>query len=71
MEANAEFADALRRRPGEWAIFREDAVPNVAGAIRCGRSKAFRPAGAFEATVRMIPGTTRAVIYVRYVGGEA
>lgn len=62
-----EFSDALRGRPGEWAIWpvqlKNTVVANtVAGNVRRGALKNF-PAGEFEAVQR---GLT---VYVRYVGG--
>ena len=64
-----EFADALRGRPGEWAIWpvklkNDLTARTVTASVRRGTLKNF-PAGQFEATQR---GTT---VYARYVGGEA
>lgn len=63
----AAFREALRGRPGEWAIWpREFKNKNAASAtvanITRGRSPAF-PAGEFEARA------SDGVVYVRYVGG--
>lgn len=65
----AAFADALRDRPGEWAIWpKEFNAPNVAAAttanIKKGRLKNF-PAGQFEAV------TSGCTVYARYIGGQS
>ena len=65
-------AAALRANPGRWALLR--AVPltdskevyNLSHSVRVGSASAFRPAGAYEATVRTTDGEVR--LYVRYVG---
>jgi len=68
-----QFADALRARPGHWALMSEDIAVSVATQINKGTSAAFRPAGAFEATTRTADDSRRGrgAIWVRYVGSEA
>lgn len=62
------IADALRARPGQWAMVAEDATPGTANNISSGGIKAFRD-GDFEASARSIEGRPgRAKIYARYVG---
>lgn len=68
--AHVELAEALRARPGEWAIFSEDGAPANATHIKQGKRAAFRPAGSFDAVTRSHPGSRRCVIYVRYIGEE-
>lgn len=66
-----KFADQLRKHPGDWAVFREDANSSIAFQVKTGKVAAFRPAGAFEAVCRGItPGGSRGRIYVRFVGTE-
>jgi hypothetical protein len=54
--ASVEWTEAaleLRARPGEWGIVKQhitrSAASAMAHAVKTGRIKAFRPAGAFEA----------------------
>lgn len=66
------IADALRGRPGEWAVVAE--VPYVGGAnlvtrINRGGAGSWRPAGSFQATCRHLGGVT--VVYARYVTPES
>lgn len=67
-------ADALRGRPGEWALIAEGITTGSAGSltngIRTGRSRAFRPEGAFEARCVGSAGSISARVYARYVGGD-
>lgn len=65
----SEFAEALRSRPGDWAIWpiklkNDLTARTVAASVKRGGLKNF-PAGQFEATQR---GLT---MYVRFIGGEA
>ncbi|MFJ5532380.1 hypothetical protein [Streptomyces sp. NPDC093261] len=73
-EKRAAFADALRKRPGDWALLGQHADGTQARydayQIRnaeLGRNEAFAPAGSFEAEARTLMGEAR--VYVRYVGG--
>lgn len=60
----------LRKRPGQWALLREEKdrkrVKGYAYAVRTGRLTAFQPDGAFEA--RCITREGISGLYVRYVG---
>lgn len=63
----AAFSDALRGRPGEWAVFPREggsssSASSAAANIRAGKTKGFEPKGAFETAV------DGATIYVRFVG---
>lgn len=51
----AEVANALRARPGQWALVASGASSSLATQIRSGRRVAFRPARSFEATSRKRP----------------
>jgi hypothetical protein len=66
---NEEFADALRKRPGQFAILGEyrtpEATRNMGNRIQNGKLKAFKPAGAFEAWSEP-KGTT---LWVAFTGG--
>ena len=75
-ESRDAFADALRARPGEWALIGAHPVAGSAGQAAYEISRAlglrnapFAPAGTFEAQSRAVCGEHR--IYVRYVGGVA
>lgn len=65
-----KFADELRKHPGAWAIWREDANSSLAYQVKTGQVAAFRPAGAFEAVCRATQAgnKSRGTIYVRYTG---
>lgn len=76
VESRRLFADALRARPGEWALLgkystagtgRQSAyeIRNALGP----KDQPFAPAGSFEAEARTMLGEHR--VYVRYVGGGA
>ncbi|MEU5683635.1 hypothetical protein DEJ48_36885 [Streptomyces venezuelae] len=72
--ATYETAAALRDRPGEWAHVdthpNSNRASNQAHRIRTGKLAAFRPAGAFEATIRT--DDDEAIdVYARYVGATA
>lgn len=67
-----QVSETLRANPNRWALVATDTIPVVAMVIKNGKSKHFRPAGSFEATVR---GTKKvdgkmiaSEIYARYVG---
>ncbi|MEV0445523.1 hypothetical protein AB0I84_08890 [Streptomyces spectabilis] len=66
-----ETAAALRDRPGEWAHVdthpNSNRASNQAHRIRTGKLAAFRPAGAFEATIRN-DGEDVINVYARYTG---
>lgn len=65
------FAEALRSKPGEWAIVPGERFASMVSTIKNGTLSDFRPAGAFEATARDVDQVTqRATVYVRYVGQE-
>jgi hypothetical protein len=69
----AHIADALRQRPGEWAIVSEDAQGNLASYIKQGTLKGFAPPRSFEAVSRVNPGyesrnNMRSTIYARFIG---
>lgn len=64
-----DIADALRRKPGEWARLPMDGQKNpraVAAVIKGGATKSWRPKGAFEATF-----SGDGVVHARYVGDPA
>jgi hypothetical protein len=67
-------ADALRARPGEWALIAENLPSGSAGAlsngIRIGRPSVFRPAGEFESRCVGSAGSTSAKVYARFVGSR-
>ena len=71
-EEYREVSETLRANPNRWALVATDTIPIVAQVIKNAKSKHFRPAGSFEATVR---GTKKvdgkliaSEIYARYVG---
>ena len=68
-----DFADALRARPGQWALMSDDMAVSVITTVNRGGSPAFRPSGSFEATSRRRAdhGHGRGSVWVRYVGSEA
>lgn len=63
-------AAALRERPGEWAMVKENTSSSTAVNISLGRLISFRPAGAFEArSVKAAKeGGERRDVYARFVG---
>ena len=67
-----EIAEALRSKPGCWALVSTHASAAAAAAsasrIRTGKRKAFVPAFAFDAAPRLVDGQAR--VYVRYVGKD-
>jgi len=67
-----EIADALRDRPGEWALIVEPAsvslTTTLAYQIRNGYRPAFQPAGSFQAKAYVKSGDLR--VYARYVGRD-
>ncbi|MFF7880945.1 hypothetical protein ACH40F_08300 [Streptomyces sp. NPDC020794] len=73
-ESRRAFADALRARPGEWALLGKHSTAGMmrqaAYQIRWAleaNDQAFAPAGSFEAESQTLCGEYR--VYVRYVGG--
>jgi hypothetical protein len=67
------IADALRQRPGEWAVVSENANSNMAYSIKNGTLKGFDPPRSFEAVSRGNPGyesrnNMRSTIYARFIG---
>ncbi|MER7507985.1 hypothetical protein ABTX82_06400 [Streptomyces lavendulae] len=67
-------ARALRERPGDWAHISDhdlkSRAANLAYRIRQGKIRAFRPAGAFEATSRKT-GEASGAVWARYVGAAS
>lgn len=62
------IAEALRSRPGEWAVIAAGHVQTgLVTQIRGGVVAAYRPAGLFEAVRRTVDG--RVTVYARYCGG--
>lgn len=65
-----DVALVLKANPGVWAKIGTYASSASSGStahfVRTGRLKAFRPAGAFEATARTVEGEH--FVYARYVG---
>lgn len=63
-----EAAGELRARPNEWGIVKRhmtrSAASAMAHAVKTGRIKAFKPAGAFEAFVQGLD------TWVRFVGSD-
>ena len=69
-------ADALRARPGEWALLGKYSTPGVmrqeAYAVRNAldpKDQPFAPAGSFDAASHAMCGEYR--VYVRFLGGDA
>jgi len=58
-----KIAEALRANPGKWAKL-ETASTAYCAFIKQGKTKAFQPAGSFEATLQ------NRVLYARYIGSE-
>lgn len=69
--AHLGVAAALRLRPGEWArvgaYMSPETSASVAYAIKSAVTRAYLPAGSFEAVARTVEGENR--VYARYVGG--
>jgi len=63
------IAAQLKARPNEWAVIAEDCYSGVAGNIKSGKYKAFRPVGRWETTSRGVDVETGKAekIYARYV----
>lgn len=60
-----EVAEALRARPGEWALLREGMDGrSTAYNVKHARFTPFRPEGAFDAVAR------GGRVYVRFIGTE-
>lgn len=65
---NVAIADALKARPGEWAMIGHFA-DSQATNIKTGAIKAYQPAGSFEAVCRNANRQDRkSDIWARYVG---
>jgi hypothetical protein len=67
-----KIADALRARPGEWALIATSiGASEIAQRIKRGSARGFA-AGEFETTTRKTAdGGVGRDVYVRYVGGDA
>lgn len=69
-DPHVAVAAKLRAKPGRWAVVAEVAVNgsawNLVNYVRHGRTAAWMPAGAFEATSRKTGDHT--LVYARYVG---
>lgn len=61
------IAEALRGRPGRWALVMEGVASSNATNIKQGTNAAYAPAGDFEATVHKRPDG-KYDIYARFVG---
>lgn len=65
------IVDALKDRPGQWAVVVENKTPgaaaNLAWRMRSGLGP-FAPKGAFEAKTIGPAGGTVSKVYARYVG---
>ncbi|MFI0912531.1 hypothetical protein [Streptomyces abikoensis] len=70
----SDIADELRNHQGDWARVAEYDSPGTATMtairIRTGKSRAFQPAGAFEAQART-GEDRRGYVWARYVGEPA
>ncbi|SRR6266566_2773270 len=71
----SEVAQTLRDCPGQWAMVIEGSTPanvsNLCNRIKKGTSKAFLPAGDFEALYRRVKEDDGTVVYrafARFVG---
>lgn len=64
-----DFANALRARPGEWAVFQRSVHAGDYAKIKRGVPTAFQPAGTFEARAKSV-GNGRFDIYVRFIGED-
>jgi len=62
-----DVAEALKERPGEWAMIVAGGHHNLVPRIKAGTIPAFRPAGAYEATARSNE-SGRFDVYARFVG---
>lgn len=74
VQSRQVFADALRARPGEWALLGRYCTQGVASQeayvvrrVVDPKDRPSAPAGSFEAESRTMFGEHR--VYVRYVGG--
>lgn len=63
----SELAAALRKRPGDWAVFGRGVSTASKANIERGVYSDFRPAGSFEATVRKT-SNGKGDVYVRFRG---
>lgn len=65
--AHELIAFQLRRQPRKWGVvFEATSATGPAQLIREGRLAPYRPAGSFEAALRVVDGVN--VTYARYVG---
>lgn len=62
-----ELFDALRTRPGEWAVLARDTYVSAGQAVERGHLSGCEP-GEFEAVTRR-NGHGGTDVYVRYIGG--
>ncbi len=69
---HAQAAAALRARPGQWARIgtysNSGSASSMVQTIRMARTRAYEPAGAFEAVSRTVKGVHG--VWARYKGGE-
>ena len=65
----ALVADTLKEHPDQWALVRSETESCYGHFIKTARLVAFKPAGAFEATVRKNQDNPKKYdIYARYIG---
>ncbi len=64
------MAEALKTRPGEWAMISPDAASTAGYSITTAKLPCWEPKGSFEAVARSAEGLAphRAQIWARYVG---
>lgn len=62
-----EIAEALRAKPGAWALVRSGIYPSAPRSIKRGLLVAFRPAGSFDAVMRSVKDG-RGDLWARYIG---
>lgn len=58
------IAETLRANPNQWAHIKGTSTAHHSHYINSGRTKAFSPAGSFEAMVR------KGKVFARFVGGN-
>jgi len=68
-----QFGDELRENPGKWAeypgdLFSSRSAYSTAANVKGGKSKAFEPAGSFDAMARTIDGETK--VFVSFKGAS-
>lgn len=68
---HAACAAVMREHPGEWSqvgVYNsQQSARGMARMIRTGEGKAYRPAGSFESSIRMVEDGY--AVDARYVGG--